>query len=321
VVTPGDQPGAGDQAEQAPDKQGGGEASPETANWHCDKVNDAVLDTILPSTAAASARPSVTFVRLRILADLNEPGEAPDVTTLAVERDSVTLIKPNLPELSHVIRDRGAEGVADYVTNQLDAHSPKRLGYLWQAKDGRNFAEAAHEIGGFQDSVHGLIGNTTEKIISGFGVPDAGVVGFVAEQVPIEDFDRSIGTAKLLIEITGILVAAATGVPVLACASSKALAGDMIHRSVAAGIRGYLDRPLEPAARQDRTRTHRGLGDRSARDPEGAGGARLPGQRPPETTRTARLPPPDRLRATGRQDRRGRGRRGQRGDPPDIGRS
>ena len=215
-------------------------------NWDSARLDDVKLGEVLGSAAQPE---SVEFVRLRIYefpaqfpqhdtAALS--GRSRPVMQLVVERDSFT--PPTRSKIAEAIRDKGAETMAQYIANQLDSMVSHELS-SWRTEDPGGFAADADWVATFQGSLHQyLVGTPIKELASVAGIPDAFALGFLAEQIPIGFIDRYLDRAKLLIEISGIVVGAATGVPVLACASSKALAHDLFHRAVVIGIKEFIIR-------------------------------------------------------------------------------
>jgi hypothetical protein len=225
-------------------------AGSSTFNWDYATLDADKLDKVLGSAAQPQ---SVEFVRLRIYefpAQFSQhdtavlSGRSRPVMQLAVERDSFTL--PTRSKIAEAIRDKGAETMAQYIANRLDTMVSRQLS-RWRTEDPGGFATGADWVEKFQASLHQyLVGAPIKELASAAGIPDASALGFVAEQIPIGIIDKDLDRAKLLIEISGIVVGAATGVPVLACASSKALAHDLFRRTVAAGIKEFIIRQPVP---------------------------------------------------------------------------
>ena len=214
-------------------------------NWNYTRLDGGKLDKVLASTALPQ---NVEFVRLRLyefIAQFPQPdtaalsGQSRPVMQLIVERGSFNL--PTRSKIAEVIRDNAAETMAQYIANQLDTMVSRQLLNWWRTEDPGGFAADADWVEKFQGSLHQyLVGTPVRRFASAVGIPDASALGFVAGQIPIGIIDQGLDRAKLLIEISGIVVGAATGVPVLACASSKALAHDLFRHTVAAGIEQFI---------------------------------------------------------------------------------
>lgn len=220
---------------------------PVVDEWHYEKLDDAQLNSYL---SAPEATLKTTFVRVRISYCPDQASddrfERPAISRLVVECDTTLVSRTNQAgSIAEMIQSKSGAGMGEFIAKQLDAPT-NQLCQLWSTKDVGDFAKAANTVAGFQDSLHDLlIGDPAEKIASLAGAPDPAGLGFVAEQIPIDSIDGLLGSARVCIEILGIAFGVAAGVPVLACACSKALAHDVFHRAVVTGIKSFVSHQLE----------------------------------------------------------------------------
>ena len=230
-----------------------------TANrphWDYQKLDDDKLNQVLEQHPAPN---NIRFVRLCIYELPSSESPQQNSTGLPDEpRPTMQLIitreisKPSgSSKIAETIRDKGAETIAQVVATQADPTVSRDLSW-WTTQDPGGFAAGTASVQGFQDSLHHyLVGTPIEEIAQQFGVPDSSVIGFVAEQIPIKGIDNFLDATKLGIEISGIVAGAISGVPVLTCASTKALTHDVIKHTVVAAIKKCINDGLEPSEPPD----------------------------------------------------------------------
>jgi hypothetical protein len=168
------------------------------------------------------------------------------VTQLVMERDVFTV--PDHSKILEAVLDTSAETMAQYIANQEDPAILHELSF-WRTNDPGGFAGRAQWVAGFQDRLHEyLIGHPVEEIASRAGLPDASGLGLVAAAIPIPAVDSYLKAAGFCIEIIGVVTGAAVGMPILACASLKALARETLHNLIADGIKKFIAQQPKAAA-------------------------------------------------------------------------
>ena len=131
---------------------------------------------------------------------------------------------------------------------------------FWPAAGEASLAKDAESTSRLDNHVHMEIGQLTEKLLSGLNIPGSALAGLIAEQIPIDCIDQSLGDAELVIELAGIAICVLSGNPILGSACFKALIHDLFHRIIVAEIRNLIasghseitgsDAPLDPMSRR-----------------------------------------------------------------------
>jgi len=172
----------------------------------------------------------------------------PLVVRLVIQREVPPERSLDAQKLSEKIGDKSSEAIADYIAHRLDSimsESLDRAISLSGVQDPGSFGALAEGVNGFQESFHNiLVGAPAEAAASSLDIPDGTAICFVAEHIPIGSVDRSLGSARLFIEITGIFVGMAVGLPMMTSASVKAFVHDVFRRTMAAGIRHCINNSL-----------------------------------------------------------------------------
>jgi hypothetical protein len=82
-----------------------------------------------------------------------------------------------------------------------------------------------------------LLGDPIGMIGSSLGLPDPSLLEGIGSQIPIPGLDTTLGEIKLFFEVAGVIIGVLTANPVLACACSKLLVHDGLHRLALAMMR------------------------------------------------------------------------------------
>jgi hypothetical protein len=182
---------------------------------------------------------SGTIGLLRMRAYYDDPARS---TRLIVVCDAITAARGE--SIFEVMRENSAEGLAEYFANALMQPGWNQLGQLWTTTDPDGFAGSAEAAENFGTSLHQyLVADPIEKVAHGVGLSYPGQVAILLQDMPIPGLDSRIRDAKLCIELLGVVVGLAAGIPPLACASAKLLVHDTLKQAVVGGITQAIEHP------------------------------------------------------------------------------
>ena len=147
----------------------------------------------------------------------------------------------DLPGVVKAVRENGADAVAETIAGQLEAVVLDKAWDLWRVAGQVELADAAGDVASLEDTIHEIaVGEPSDQLMSGLGLPGTDFLGSIIEHVPISFIDRRLGTVKLAIEVAGIAVSVIAGAPLLACACFKALIHDTVHRLLVSAIKTWI---------------------------------------------------------------------------------
>src|SRR5271166_117987 len=144
---------------------------------------------------------------------------------------------PDPEKVVDAIQDKGEDVFAEFVTGKIESAILDRILESWPANGEAALANDAQETIAWDASLHEEIGRLTTKLLSDGNIPGSVLGGSIAQLIPIDCLDKSLGDVGLIIEIAGVAVCILSGNPVLGCACFKALIHDLAHRSLVAAIK------------------------------------------------------------------------------------
>jgi hypothetical protein len=219
-----------------------------------DAMNEDVWDSVLEPAEAAE---KITFIRLRLSSDAGEsvadPYKSPSGPTrhagnpshesfIVMQCQTVPVSRTEYLEVLEKARANAVDGLYEFAANKIGEPGWSRLADCWITTDPGDFGAAARAVQDFQASLKRvLIGNPVKRVASMAGFPAPALFGDVASQVSIVVIDGPLNTAEQCLAVAGIIIGTFAGVPVLACASFKYLAHEMVRHAVVEAMKSAIN--------------------------------------------------------------------------------
>ena len=147
---------------------------------------------------------------------------------------------PDPEKVIDAIKDEGEEAFAEFMASKIESAILDRVWESWPANEEVALANDAQYLAGWDASLHEEIGRLTTELLSDGNIPGAVLAGSIAQLIPIDCLDKSLGDIGLIIEIAGVVVCILSGNPLLGSACVKALLHDLAHRMLVAAIKDEI---------------------------------------------------------------------------------
>ncbi len=144
---------------------------------------------------------------------------------------------PDPEKVVDAIQDKGEDAFAGFVAGKIESAILDRILESWPANGEAALANDAQYPIVWDAGLHEEIGRLTTELLSDANIPGSVLGGSIAQLIPIDCLDKSLGDVGLIIEIAGVVVCILSGNPVLGCACFKALTHDLAHRALGAAIK------------------------------------------------------------------------------------
>jgi hypothetical protein len=198
-------------------------------------------------------------------APLAQSGTDPDYygLHLIVERTTVTIPRDQYEAIEHErqeiasMADRAHDQAIDALSESISAKITERgwneVSECWVTRDPAYFGSAVQGIDAAYARLRQVLLDEPAQAVGDwmrFPGPVSSVIGDIAENIPLP-IDRPLGSFRTFLEVAGMAVGLAVGVPLLATACLKSYVHDQLKRAVTDGVRTIVDEVLHPAERSE----------------------------------------------------------------------
>ena len=183
----------------------------------------------------------VTFIWVRAFSEqpsFKVSSELPGSARVVVLRQASSVPADDYQALSSKILSGVSDGFYGYLANTVVDPAWAWATAQWMTTDPARFGSFARAVGTLQGAAgESLLGDPIGMIGSSLGLPDPSLLEGIGSQIPIPGLDTTLGEIKLFFEVAGVIIGVLTANPVLACACSKLLVHDGLHRLAVAMMR------------------------------------------------------------------------------------
>ena len=181
----------------------------------------------------------VTFIWVRAFSEqpsFKVSSELPGSARVVVLRQASSVPADDYQALSSKILSGVSDGFYGYLANTVVDPAWAWATAEWMTTDPARFGSFAQAVGTLQGAAgESLLGDPIGMIGSRLGLPDPSLLEGIGSQIPIPGLDTKLGEIKLFFEVAGVIIGVLTANPVLACACSKLLVHDGLHRLAVGG--------------------------------------------------------------------------------------